>query len=124
MHYTRVSQHLAFILGLVLLGASATVGAATDSEGVRTIEVVAKEFAFEPSTIEVKPGQTVRIKLVNQGSLSHNLHIAGNGMETQTLQSGGSDSLTLEAPADGKLQFFCDVPGHKQAGMKGQIVVE
>ena len=89
---------------------------------VRTVEVVAKEFAFEPSKIEVTPGSRVKIKLVNKGALSHNLHIAGKGIKTDTIQAGNTGIVTVTAPENGKLNFFCNVPGHKQAGMTGAIV--
>ena len=88
----------------------------------RTVEVVAKEFTFEPSKIEVAPGSRLEIKLVNTGNLSHNLHIAGKGMKTETIQGGSSDSVTVTAPENGTLKFFCNVPGHEQAGMTGAIV--
>ncbi len=91
---------------------------------VRTVEVTAQEFEFTPSTIKVEPGETVRLKLVNQGNMSHNLHLRNTDAKTATIQSGKSDTLEVTAPDNGELGFFCAIPGHEKAGMKGSIVVQ
>lgn len=111
---------------LVVLALSAgTTSANSQQQGeLKTVELVAKEFTFEPSKVQVEPDSRVRIKLVNKGNLSHNLHIKGNGGKTKTLQTGKSDTIVVTAPDSGKLAFFCNVPGHKQAGMRGEIAVQ
>ncbi|MDZ7749397.1 MAG: plastocyanin/azurin family copper-binding protein [Halofilum sp. (in: g-proteobacteria)] len=90
----------------------------------RTIEIEATEFAFEPAKIEVEQGETVRLKLVNNGNLSHNLHLRGADTQTDTIQTGNSDSVEFTATEDGTVHFFCDVPGHEQAGMTGRLKVQ
>lgn len=91
----------------------------------RNVTVMASNFAFEPATISAKPGQTLKIKLVNEGSVSHNLHIDGMDAKTETIQTGNSDTLTLTVPKDrDSIRFYCKVPGHEQAGMVGEIVIE
>ncbi len=108
--------------GLVL--ALSLIGTQTLAGDVRTIEVTAKEFKFTPATVEVEPGQTVRLKLVNEGKMSHNLHLREQDRKTETIQAGKTDALELTAPQDGELGFFCAIPGHESAGMKGTIVVQ
>ncbi|MEX0383473.1 plastocyanin/azurin family copper-binding protein [Spiribacter sp. 1M153] len=90
----------------------------------RTVEVRASEFAFEPNQLRVEQDETITLKLVNAGSLSHNIHLAGADIRTETIQGGGSDTITFTAGTDGIVSFFCNVPGHKQAGMEGEIVIE
>jgi len=36
---------------------------------------------------------------------------------------GETKKFTINAPA-GKYKFYCDVPGHKQAGMVGRLYVD
>ena len=103
---------------LLVLGQTALAGE------VRTIEIEATEFAFEPSRIQVEQGEKVRLKLVNQGNISHNLHLHGADVKTETIQAGNSDTVQFTANESGTVQFFCNVPGHKEAGMKGEMVVE
>jgi len=116
-------RHKKCLASMILGGAVAVLAGPATAEDVRTVEVEAKEFAFEPSTIEAQAGERLRIELVNQGSLSHNLHIEGDG-NTQTIQSDKTAAVTFTVPEDGPVKFFCNVPGHKQAGMTGQVVVE
>jgi uncharacterized cupredoxin-like copper-binding protein len=106
-----------FLLGLLSFSAA-------HASDVRTIEIEATEFSFEPAEIEVEKGETVRLKLMNRGSLSHNIHIEGAPINTETVQGGSSDTVEFTASQDGSIRFFCNVPGHKQAGMTGDIVVE
>lgn len=116
-HRSRVAGAL---LGLATMGPTAAVHA----ENARTVEIVAQEFGFQPATIEMEAGETVRLELVNQGQLSHNLHLRGVAAKTGTVQTGNSDTLLVTAPDDGTIGFYCAVPGHEQAGMTGEIVVE
>lgn len=109
-------------LGILLLSALA-LSAAQASE-VRTIDIRATEFSFEPDEIQVDEGETVRLRLINAGSLSHNLHLEGVSVKTETVQSDSTATVRFTAPSAGTVQFFCDVPGHKQAGMTGQIEVD
>lgn len=98
--------------------------AAAQADDMRTVEIRATEFSFEPAEIDMDKGETVRLKLVNAGSLSHNIHLAGATVKTETVQSGASDTIQFTAEKGGTVQFFCNVPGHKQAGMTGQIAIE
>lgn len=98
--------------------------AAVQANDVRTVEIRATEFSFEPAEIDVDKGETVRLKLINAGSLSHNIHLAGASVKTETVQSGASDTIQFTAESGGTIKFFCNVPGHKQAGMTGRIAVD
>lgn len=109
---------------LTIVAALTTLTAApAAADEARTVTVTATEFAFEPSTIRVEAGKTVRIRLRNEGTLSHNLHVKGAGVHTGTIQGGGSDTVTVTPTETGTLRFFCKVPGHRQAGMKGRLEV-
>lgn len=121
----RMLPAASILIFFVLAMSTGAASADQQSQGdLRTVEVVAKEFAFEPSKIQVAPGSRVKIKLVNKGNLSHNLHIKGKGGKTETLQTGNSDTIIVTAPESGELEFFCNVTGHKQAGMKGALVAK
>lgn len=108
------------VMGLGMTGLAANVQAAD----IETVKVVAKEFEFQPATIEMEAGETVRLKLVNKGQLSHNLHLRGISTNTETIQAGNTDTVRVTASENGTLEFYCAVPGHEQAGMTGKIVTE
>ena len=107
-------------LGLALVALAPTAAA----DDVRTIEVTANEFGFTPSRIEVDQGRTVRLRLVNRGNLSHNVHLQGGGLKTRTVQGGASDTIEFTADEAGTVRFFCNVPGHQEAGMTGRLIVD
>ena len=50
------------------------------SEVDRTIEIVMKENFYEPESISVKAGETVRFKVVNKGELVHEFNIGTRPM--------------------------------------------
>lgn len=92
------------------------------AEGAREVEVLAADFAFDPSEITAEAGDEIAIVL-RSGDMVHDFTIdeldarvaAGEG-ETAT---GG---LTVAEP--GTYTYYCSVPGHRGAGMEGTLTVE
>jgi uncharacterized cupredoxin-like copper-binding protein len=91
---------------------------------VRQVDVSGTEFRFTPSSITLKEGERVRVVFTNIGSAPHDFTIEGLGIKTKVIGSGQTDSIEFVAPASGNYTFFCSVPGHRQAGMEGNIKVE
>ncbi|MDR6715204.1 putative cupredoxin-like copper-binding protein [Pseudomonas hunanensis] len=50
------------------------------AKATRTVEVVLKDIAFEPSSLQVKAGETVRFVLINQGQLPHEFNLGDKAM--------------------------------------------
>ena len=93
----------------------------------RTVEVTAREFRFEPDEIQAKPGETLKIVFKNGGQIAHNFTLEGLNAATPTIQPGETATLTVTLPDDPKafpIEYFCSVPGHREAGMVGHIVLE
>jgi plastocyanin len=79
---------------------------------------------FNTGTLHAKAG-TVTIAFANQAPLEHNVTVAQGASvlgATPTF-SGGSRTLTLTLKP-GTYSFYCSVPGHRQAGMEGKLIVE
>jgi plastocyanin len=69
----------------------------------------------------------VTISFTNSSTLGHNLTVAQGTSgpvigATPTFQ-GGAKTLTLTLKA-GTYTFYCSVPGHRDAGMKGTLTVK
>ncbi|KFX69989.1 plastocyanin [Pseudomonas taeanensis MS-3] len=136
----------------------------------RTIEIRMGDIFFAPTNIAIKPGETVRFVLLNEGSLLHEFNIGtavahaahqkemmsmfqngtlsftgkGSGMGDMSHAMGGMkmvgmehndpNSVLIEPGATAelvwtfakntRLEFACNVPGHYQSGMVGQIKVK
>jgi plastocyanin len=67
------------------------------------------------------PAGKVTINFDNTSGVPHNIAIAGKGKTPITPNGKGSFTATY---APGTYTFFCEVPGHEQAGMKGTLTVK
>lgn len=88
--------------------------------GAPEVEVVARDFAFSPTEVTIPAGATVNLVLVNDGDLPHDITIPAVGFRVAALP-GTRVSASLTA-GPGEYEFFCSVPGHRDAGMEGLIV--
>ncbi len=75
-------------------------------------------------TLQVQPGDVVEITLVNGDGVMHDLAIdefkVGSGMIEQ---QGQLKTVTFTADQEGEFVYYCSVPGHRQAGMFGKLIV-
>src|SRR5262245_17109880 len=79
-------------------------------------------LAFDTTELTASAGE-VTIELVNDSGIQHNVEVEGNGVEdkSETITSGSTDlKLTLDP---GEYEFYCAVPGHREAGMEGTLTV-
>ena len=80
---------------------------------------------FSSSSLKAKAG-TVTLVMKNPSSagMDHGIAIEGNGVDKdgQTVSAGGTSTVTATLKK-GTYTFYCPVPGHKQAGMKGTLTV-
>ncbi|AIR90286.1 cupredoxin domain-containing protein [Pseudomonas cremoricolorata] len=53
------------------------------AEATRTVEVLLKDIAFEPTSLQVKAGETVRFVLINQGQLPHEFNLGTKAMHVE-----------------------------------------
>ena len=113
------------LVGLLAIALAACGGGASNAgSGGKDVTVTATEFKFDPATINVSPGQIVNLTLKNNGSIEHTWVIKAINFKL-TVASGKSGTKTFTAPTDpGTYPIECDVAGHKEAGMTGQLIVK
>jgi uncharacterized cupredoxin-like copper-binding protein len=137
--------------------------AGTAADVTTTIEVVMHDNFYEPESISVKEGETVRFIIKNAGEFVHEFGIAtaemheahapmmemmvehgvleadkinhdvaatmqeamGHGMHDEPnsvlLEPGKSGEIIWTFPEHVELEFACNVPGHYDGGMVGEI---
>ncbi len=90
--------------------------------GVEAVVTGTNAFEFVPADVEVDEGD--RLGLVCEGSLPHNLLIETPTEDVVVAECGGLEAAegVVEVPP-GDYEFFCNIPGHREAGMVGTIVV-
>jgi cytochrome c oxidase subunit 2 len=92
-------------------------------EGARTIDVLASQFRFEPATISVAEGDTVRLRL-RSADRTHGIGI--KAFRVKTLIPKGGEAVTVEFVADraGVFDIVCsEYCGTRHRAMKGTLVV-
>ncbi len=87
------------------------------------VTVTTAEFKFDPANINAAPGQTINLTVKNTGSIQHTWVLKAANV-TLTIDPGQTVTKTFTAPAAGTYVIECDVPGHKEAGMVGQLIVK
>jgi uncharacterized cupredoxin-like copper-binding protein len=113
----------------------------------RVVNVVMREgdgkMMFVPDRLEVKRGEQVKFVLRNNGELAHefvlattaeNLKHAEDMKKTpdmehddpnaKRLDPSKSDELVWRFTKAGEFEYGCLIPGHREAGMTGTIVVK
>lgn len=134
------------------------------AEATRTIDITLKDNLFEPETVTVKAGETVRFRLANKGEFLHEFGIGTAAMHAEhrkqmavmmehgmieptrinrermkmdhgpghsPMKHDAPNSILLEPGQSGEivwrftkamdLEFACNIPGHYEAGMTGEI---
>lgn len=111
----------------LVLGAALAALVALGLVGVASAQTVVNmsmvEFAFQPSTVSVS-GTTVTFNARNDGQFPHNIAIDGQdgSLFPENLTAGQSASATITLPP-GTYTFYCPVPGHRERGMEGTLIV-
>jgi plastocyanin len=117
------------VAAVVLLALAGVLVAACQSQsaaGPKTVEitVATTEFKFNPDTITVKVGDHVKVTLDNtKGTLKHTMKQPDLNIDA-AVEAGQKSTFEFTATKAGTFDFTCDVPGHKDAGMVGKIVVQ
>jgi plastocyanin len=103
-----------------------TGGAAGGGSTVKISADPSGQLAFQQSSVTASKPGAVTIDFTNQSPVGHDVHVAdssGKDLGGTQVITGSSTSATVNLKA-GKYTFFCSVPGHEAAGMKGTLTVK
>jgi plastocyanin len=79
--------------------------------------------AFQFTKATAKPGK-VTFDMPNKSPLQHNIALKGiGGAAGKVVPQGQSSTFTTTVKA-GTYTYFCEVPGHEAAGMKGTLTIK
>jgi uncharacterized cupredoxin-like copper-binding protein len=85
------------------------------------VAVTLSDFKIEPKTITIGSGGTLAVS--NTGASPHNLAVEGAGLRTEMIEPKASSELPLDGLKPGTYKAFCEVPGHREAGMEATLTV-
>lgn len=121
------------VAAVAALGALALVGCGGDddtsnaAQGAQepagaTLSVVAKDIDFSADSYRATAG-SVPITYRNDGTLPHTLVIEGvSGFKLEVSGKGDVDRGSVDL-APGTYTVYCDIVGHRQAGMEATLTV-
>lgn len=105
------------------------------------LNVHPSDFSYSPSEIIVEKNQAASITLNNQDQVDHDIEIKNLSFQEGSVSqhtehtSGGADfhlhasanssaAITFTPTKTGVYEFYCTVPGHKESGMTGKLIVK
>jgi len=97
-------------------GAAATVSVSSPADG---------SLVYQPDGLSANPGN-LTIDYANPSPVPHSIAVAtSNGNVLGETQPGANtkETLDLHDLKPGKYVFYCTVPGHREAGMQGDLTV-
>lgn len=127
--------------------AAMAIGAPAEGAPARTIEIRMAEtdegaMIFEPATLDVSAGETVRLKITNDGENPHEFvmdtrhlieehkalmerfpEMEHDDPNAVRLDPGQTGEILWTFGQAGQFEFACLIPGHYDAGMHGPLTV-
>jgi len=115
-----------FVLGASLVAAippdDATAGVSAEALA-RLPALVSGRNTFDRAELRARVGETVALRLENTDTQVHYFDI--DAFDVHVPMPTGTPALALFKPtAPGTYTFYCRIPGHREAGMVGTLVVE
>jgi uncharacterized cupredoxin-like copper-binding protein len=80
------------------------------------------DISFAPTDFTIPANTPVKVSLPNEGAAVHDFSIDELGISV-TVNPGETGEVEINAPA-GTYEFYCNIPGHKEAGMVGKLTVQ
>ncbi len=104
---------------------SSSNSSASSGGGGETLKLAADKSAlkFDKTSLTAKAGK-VTLEMENPSQIPHAVAIKGNGVDVdgKTVGNGETSTASTDLKA-GTYTFYCPVPGHEAAGMKGTLTV-
>ena len=102
-----------------------------------------KKMLFEPAVVDVRLGEQVRFEIFNEGSWNHEFVLATQAANQKhaelmkkfpDMEHDDPNALRLSPFASGAIlwkftkrgafEYACLIPGHREAGMHGEVIVK
>jgi plastocyanin len=100
--------------------AETTTTAGGGGGGETGIQLMASDFKFDKTSLDMQSGSQVKVELRNQGQAEHNFTFTEAGAN-QDVEAGEDATATFTAPAAGSYQFHCK---YHPDQMQGTITAE
>ena len=111
----------AFVTAVVVAGPAGARTSATPS--VVKVSALASGLAYNTNVLHAHPGK-ITLVFTNRSTLDHNVRIESGEHELGGTKVIGKGKTVAHVSLEkGTYNFYCSVPGHEDAGMKGKLIV-
>jgi plastocyanin len=122
MKLTAVLAVLAALAAAIVAAGPAAAGPSSTPNVVK-VTALSSGLAYNKKVLRARPGK-VKLVLTNLSPLDHDVRVAKGGHDLGgTKEIGKGKTIGTVALKKGTYTFFCSVPGHEAAGMKGKLIV-
>ena len=131
---------------------AATIAATSGTGEPRVVEVAMDDIRFDPTTLRVERGETIRLRFTNNGAIPHDALLGDAAAQTEhgeemsamsattmegmegmdhtghsdmavTVDPGDTQTITYTFAEAGQIEIGCHQPGHYAAGMRIEIEI-
>lgn len=88
-----------------------------------TATLVAERTKFLPTSYSMGASDILGLFVENRDSFAHSFDVDALNIHVQ-VPANSTVALTIKPASAGQFEFYCAVPGHKEAGMAGTIDVQ
>lgn len=116
-----------FVLGALATSALAA-GASGSGGGVAeapttTGVLTAESTKWIETSLQMENGEVLGLFIINRDDFAHTFDIDALGISVQ-MAANSTTAVAIKPTATDTLEFYCAVPGHREAGMVGSIAVQ
>lgn len=117
-----------------LLPLATPIAQAQDEAPLEQTIYLHENLHIVPERINAREGDKIAAYVINAGTTPHDILFCGDGVnEASTckdrwsyvrLDPGQEANITVPVKKSGTFDYFCSIPGHKQGGMRGELIVQ
>jgi uncharacterized cupredoxin-like copper-binding protein len=107
----------------ILAGSAVGGGGRLAAAPTVTATITAQNVKFTDPGVTIKAGDVLGLFVINRDSTGHSFDIDSLGIHV-ALAPNSATAISVAPTAAGTLAYYCSIPGHREAGMAGKIVVQ
>lgn len=106
----------------------ASPSASPEGEPKTEVDLELVDIDYKPNEFTIPANTDVTVHLKNTGQLEHDFNIDDNNndsdpdIHSDKISGGDEKDITINLD-EGDWYFYCDIPGHEEAGMTGTVHV-
>ncbi len=94
-----------------------------DIKTIRTINIEAGSFYYNPKEIRAKKGETLKIVMTSK-DMMHDFVIDDLNVKLPITKAGDTNEVTFTVDKAGTFEYYCGVGNHRKMGQVGKLIVE